>query len=132
MSFSWFFGSSKKKSEVPPEITHETQGDEYVYIERTLKPEEDSGASFYPKLPYAVAPHPGTQSPAMNTLNVAQSQNFLSGVPFKLSPEVISIASDVGGNIVHANQFLSYITQLNMESFDYDFQAERSVILEGD
>ena len=61
-----------------------------------------------------------------------QNQNFLFGVPFKLSSDVISIASDTSINIVHANQFLSYITQLNMETFDYGFQVEKSVILEGE
>ncbi|KAJ9593288.1 hypothetical protein L9F63_015163 [Diploptera punctata] len=130
MSFSWFFGSSgKKKSEAgPSENTQETQSGEYVFIERTVRNEEETGATIYPNLPYAVTPQAGTQSSGSNNItNVTQNQNFLFGVPFKLSSDIIFVTSDASMNIVQANHFLSYITQLNMETFDYDFRVEKSV-----
>ncbi|PSN33614.1 hypothetical protein C0J52_16497 [Blattella germanica] len=138
MALSWIFGgSSKKKSTDTAAATEnnpDIQGDDspYVFIERAVRAEEDS--KLYPTLPYAIAPQHSTQpSVTNNAANIAQNQNqnFLYGVPFKLSSDATSLSTDsVSSNIIHANEVLSHITQLSMESFDYDFLVERSVVIE--
>ncbi|KAJ4434155.1 hypothetical protein ANN_16475 [Periplaneta americana] len=137
MSLSWFFGSKKKTPE--PDPSSEGRGEEYIFVEKKDNVQlvtGSTGPSPYPQLPYALLAQntlaPPTPSSPCNvvTNSMSQNQNFLYGVPFKLSPETSITNDSVTKNIIQANEILSHITQLNMESFEYDFLVERSVVLE--
>jgi hypothetical protein len=137
MSISWFFGSKKKTSDnEPQDCTAKQQGDEFVFVEKAEDLQTGSscaGPTHYPALPYSLAPDSGIvpQTPLKDTTNVSQNKSFLYQVPFKLHSDIASLISDcVNRNRNHVNEVLLHISQLNLESFDYDFLVERSVVLE--
>jgi hypothetical protein len=136
MSLSRFFGSKKKTSDTElPE--HAADGNDYVFVEKREDMQSDSrygGHCHHPELPYSLVPDcskaPQTSSTS-NTMNSHQNQNFLYGVPFKLTSDNSSFTQgSVNGSRIHANEVLSHILQLNLESFEYDFLVEKSVALE--
>jgi hypothetical protein len=134
MSLSWFFSSKKKTHATePPGYTAESQGDDYVFVEKRENPQGDSGyVGPCPNsaLPYSPVPDPRTVEQT-SSMNISQNQNFLYGVPFKLSTDTVLLKHDsVNRNRIHANQVLSHISQLNFKSFEYDFLVEKSVVLE--
>jgi hypothetical protein len=136
MSLSWFFGSRKKASDTEPQdCTAKSQGDEFVFVQKTDNLQSGSGCAgptHYPELPYSLAPDTGIVpqvSSTKDTMNM--NKNFLCGVPFKLHSDVALFISDcVNANRNHANEVLLHISQLNQDSFEYDFLVERSVVLE--
>jgi hypothetical protein len=134
MALSWLLGS-KKKSE-PPEGATELYQDDYVFVERKEETQIDSryaGQRVYPVLPYALTSDstkvPQTSSTS-SMMNCPQTQNFLNGVPFKLTSDTSFIHDSMNGSRSHADEVLSHILQLNLESFEYDFRVEKSVVLE--
>jgi hypothetical protein len=138
MSLSWFFGSKKKTSDTDISVqATELHGDDYVFVEKREDAQRDSrydGHCLYPDLPYSLVPNSSKvhqTSSTNSTMNGLQNQNFLCGVPFKLTSDNSSFADDaVNGSRTHANKVLSHILQLNLESFEYDFLVEKSVVRE--
>lgn len=137
MSLSWFFSNKKKTSDTElPENATESHSDDYVFVDKKEDTQSDSrygGHCHYPELPYSLVPDSSKAPPnssTNSTLNGPQNQNFLYGVPFKLTVDNGSfIYNSVNGSRIHANDVLSHILQLNLESFEYDFQVEKSMVL---
>lgn len=138
MSLSWFFGSKKKAPDTEPQdYTAKSQGDGFVFVEKTENLQSGSGCpgpSHNPPLPYSLAPDSRIvqqTSSTKDTMNISHNQNFLYGVPFKLHSDTASFINDsVYRYRNHANEVLLHISQLNLESFEYHFLVERSVVLE--
>jgi hypothetical protein len=138
MSLTWFFGSKRKAPDTEPqECTPKSEGDGFVFVEKTANQQSGSGCagpSHYPALPYSLAPDsrivPQTSS-TEDTMNISQNHNYLYGVPFKLHSDTASFINDLVYRYrSHANEVLLHISQLNLESFEYHFLVERSVVLE--
>lgn len=135
MSMSWFFGSKKKSPDSEPQQTTELH-DDYVLVEKAqnLQANSEYGGSHHcPALPYSLVPDTGMvphgPHTSTNSIMNACHQNFLSGVPFKLSPDA-SFTLDAVNRRKHASETLLHISQLNLKSFEYDFLVEKSVVLE--
>lgn len=137
MSLSWFFGSKKKAPDAEPQdYTAKSQGDGFVFVENADNQQSGSdcaGPSHYPALPYSLAPDSTIvpQTSTEGTINISQNHNLLYGVPFKLHSDTASVINDLVYRYKsHANEVFLHISQLNLESFEYHFLVERSVVLE--
>jgi len=131
---SWFFGKKKHHRESPPDTPEETvpsQAEDYIIVEKQdnpLSPTSGMGGGLYPYLgdgPAVPAPYP----PIAGQHNVlpGESQNYLHGVPFKLSK---SFDNDFEIDRLKIDEILSFVIGVKNEDYDYDFSLESSVINE--
>lgn len=146
---SWLFGKKKQK-ESPTDPTEETssvgpsQSDDYVIIERRGNPlapinpvsgnvSSPSGNSLYPYLNDGSINYPSVPSTIPqqinNTNNQIEQQNYLTGVPFELSKQ---FGDDRDNEIerLKIDEIISYYSRVNVDSYNYDFGLEESVINE--
>nr|CAD7405094.1 unnamed protein product [Timema cristinae] len=136
MSFSWFGGRKKSLDGENSEGENSNadvndQDDTFVFIERkqNLPP---NNSEMYPNLlPYPLAPTTATQPQSnerdSNTTGNIQTQNFLSGVPFKLSSSALY---NLQPSTFEADQASQLLERLKVAEFDYDFSVENSVLME--
>nr|CAD7204576.1 unnamed protein product [Timema douglasi] len=136
MSFSWFSGRNKSPDRESSEGENSNadvndQDDAFVFIERkqNLPP---NNSELYPNLlPYPLAPTTATQPQTVerdsNTTGNIQTQNFLSGVPFKLSSSALY---NLQPSTFEADQASQLLERLKVAEFDYDFSVENSVLME--
>nr|CAD7435164.1 unnamed protein product [Timema monikensis] len=136
MSFSWFGGRKKSLDGENSEGENSNadvndQDDTFVFIERkqNLPP---NNSEMYPNLlPYPLAPTTATPPQSnerdSNTTGNIQTQNFLSGVPFKLSSSALY---NLQPSTFEADQASQLLERLRVAEFDYDFSVENSVLME--
>ncbi|XP_044001978.1 uncharacterized protein LOC122848165 [Aphidius gifuensis] len=146
---SWLFGKKKQK-ESPTDSAEETtsvgpsQPDDYIIIEKQGNPfapmnpasgsvSSSSGNSLYPYLNDGSMNYPSVPSTIPqqinNNNNQIEQQNYLTGVPFKLSKQ---FDDDQNNEIerLKIDEIISYYSRVNVDNFNYDFGLEESVINE--
>nr|CAD7462971.1 unnamed protein product [Timema tahoe] len=137
MSFSWFSGRKKspdrENSEEGENLNADLDGqdDAFVFIERKQNLPPDNSELYPNLLPYPLAPTTATQPQSIeresNTTGTIQTQNFLSGVPFKLSSSALY---NLQPSTFEADQASQLLERLKVAEFDYDFSVENSVLME--
>nr|CAD7590376.1 unnamed protein product [Timema genevievae] len=137
MSFSWFSGRKKSPDRdnseegENPNADLDSQDDTFVFIERKRNLPADNSELYPNLLPYPLAPTTATQPQSIeresNTTGTIQTQNFLSGVPFKLSSSALY---NLQPSTFEADQASQLLERLRVAEFDYDFSVENSVLME--
>ena len=136
---SWFFGKKKHHRDSPPESPEEESApaDEgFIFIEKRNQPGPNDTPSLYPSLtnitPYPAMPQiPPAQVPKQNSQE--GPCNDLSCIPFKLCRDLErNMNEDLVIDKLRLKEIESFINRINVESYEYDFSGERSVIAEID
>lgn len=143
---SWFFGKKKQKESPTDSSTEETPGiinhsDDYILIDKHGNPitpqnsltgnnSASSDGRLYPYLNDGTTNFPSVPSTIPQQItNISEQQNYLTGVPFKLSKE---LDDEKSGEIekLKIDEIISFILRINNENYVYDFGLEESVINE--
>lgn len=128
---------------IPGPVPPAPKEDDFIFVERRQgsSPSEGTspshGGSLYPAIPGSPAAAPSSRPashPATPVVQRSFSEDrvpYLSGVPFKLSPELVK---DNGQEITQfqVNEIMAFIGRTERsQAMEYDFSLERSVLSEG-
>lgn len=126
---------------IPGPVPPAPKEDDFIFVERRQGSSPSEGTSpahgLYPALPGSPATgassrpssHPAT--PVVQRAFSEERVPYLSGVPFKLSPELVK---DNGQEITQfqVNEIMAFIGRTGRaQGVEYDFSLERSVLSEG-
>lgn len=102
--------------------------DGYVMIE----PAPSSGG-MYPNIGgtgYTYPTRPAPSVPANPAINIPDNFHYMQGVPFSLSREM-QMASNKDSFAIEIGDLLAFATKkMNLNSYNYDFSVEKSVLKE--
>ncbi|XP_076634163.1 uncharacterized protein LOC143348145 isoform X2 [Colletes latitarsis] len=142
---SWFFGKKKYQKDSPPEFTEEEQPSDsviegFVHIKKypappppTLDLAQDAvelrGNNLYPYIP------PGSVYSATLPMDSTKDHvhgdgmHYLNGVPFKLCKQ-LEVVKDIEIDKLRISEVLSYIENVELQNYNYNFSIEKSVVTE--